>query len=154
MPDDVNVIHANNRHQLAITGNPHLDEDSYVRERWPGPVTSASIAQCEIHLIGLAVFDICHGAVPDRKPQRACLPRGGSYRQAGGRMNGVTVLEMTDPRWAEFVETNPAATPFHHPDWTRVVAGCYGFRGFALVTHDATGAIPHWPAGGRGAPPA
>jgi CelD/BcsL family acetyltransferase involved in cellulose biosynthesis len=56
-------------------------------------------------------------------------------------MNGVTVLEMTDPRWAEFVETHPAATPFHHPDWTREVAGCYGFRGFALVTRDATGAI-------------
>ena len=37
-------------------------------------------------------------------------------------MDGVTVLEVTDPRWADFVAAHPAATPFHHPDWTRLVA--------------------------------
>jgi CelD/BcsL family acetyltransferase involved in cellulose biosynthesis len=56
-------------------------------------------------------------------------------------MAGVMVLEMTDPRWADFVATHPAATPFHHPDWARLVAGCYGFRAFALATTDETGAI-------------
>lgn len=56
-------------------------------------------------------------------------------------MNGATILEMTDPRWAHFVAGHPRATPFHHPDWTRLVAGCYGFRSFALAVSDATGAI-------------
>jgi len=33
MPDGVNVVHSNNRLQLAVTGNPHFDDDSYVRKR-------------------------------------------------------------------------------------------------------------------------
>jgi hypothetical protein len=84
MPDDVNVIHANNRHQLAITGNPHLDEDSYVRERWPGPVTSASIAPCEIHLIGLAAFDIVMALSPTgSRSGHVCHGAAHTARQVG-----------------------------------------------------------------------
>jgi CelD/BcsL family acetyltransferase involved in cellulose biosynthesis len=56
-------------------------------------------------------------------------------------VNDAPVLELTDPRWTDFVATHPAATPFHHPDWTRLVAGCYGFRAFALAVSDATGAV-------------
>ena len=56
-------------------------------------------------------------------------------------MDDATVLELTDPRWTDFVATHPAATPFHHPDWTRLVAGCYGFRPFAFAVSDATGAV-------------
>lgn len=56
-------------------------------------------------------------------------------------MSGVTILELTDPRWGDFVTRHPGATPFHHPDWARLVANCYGFRAFALATSDATGAI-------------
>ncbi|MGH3251287.1 MAG: lipid II:glycine glycyltransferase FemX [Trebonia sp.] len=56
-------------------------------------------------------------------------------------MDDVMVLELTDPRWADFVATHPAATPFHHPDWTRLVAGCYGFRAFALAVSDVRGGI-------------
>jgi len=56
-------------------------------------------------------------------------------------MNGVSVLELADPRWRAFVAGHPRATPFHHPDWTRLVAGCYGFRAFALAIGDVTGAI-------------
>lgn len=56
-------------------------------------------------------------------------------------MDGVTILELADPRWADFVTTHPAATPFHHPDWTRLVAGCYRFRAFGLAVSDATGGI-------------
>ena len=56
-------------------------------------------------------------------------------------MDYVAVLEITDPRWADFVAAHPAATPFHHPAWTRVVAGCYGFRAFALALSDETGAV-------------
>jgi CelD/BcsL family acetyltransferase involved in cellulose biosynthesis len=48
-------------------------------------------------------------------------------------MPGTVLLELTDPRWDDFVRNHPAATPFHHPDWARLVASCYGFRAFALV---------------------
>jgi CelD/BcsL family acetyltransferase involved in cellulose biosynthesis len=51
------------------------------------------------------------------------------------------ILELNDPCWADFVARHPEATPFHHPDWARLVADCYGFRGFALVTRDATGDV-------------
>jgi len=56
-------------------------------------------------------------------------------------MDDISVLELTDPRWSDFVSRHPDATAFHHPDWARVVAGCYGFRAFALAITDATGAI-------------
>jgi len=56
-------------------------------------------------------------------------------------MSGLTVLELTDPRWGDFVAGHPSATPFHHPDWARLVADCYGFRAFAVATSDATGEI-------------
>lgn len=56
-------------------------------------------------------------------------------------MNGVSILELTDPRWGDFVARHPDATPFHHPDWIRVIACCYGYRAFALTTSDPTGAI-------------
>ena len=56
-------------------------------------------------------------------------------------MSDATVLELSDPRWADFVTRQPAATPFHHPDWASLVADCYGFRAFAIATSDATGKI-------------
>jgi CelD/BcsL family acetyltransferase involved in cellulose biosynthesis len=56
-------------------------------------------------------------------------------------VSGATVLELTDPRWVDFVAGQPGATPFHHPAWGRLIARCYGFRAFALATCDATGAI-------------
>jgi CelD/BcsL family acetyltransferase involved in cellulose biosynthesis len=56
-------------------------------------------------------------------------------------VDDVVVLELGDPRWRDFVATHPAATPFHHPDWTRLITDCYGFRGFALATRDSAGAI-------------
>jgi CelD/BcsL family acetyltransferase involved in cellulose biosynthesis len=56
-------------------------------------------------------------------------------------VDGAAILELTDPRWTDFVARHPAATPFHHPDWTRLVAGCYRFRAFALAVSDATGAV-------------
>jgi CelD/BcsL family acetyltransferase involved in cellulose biosynthesis len=53
----------------------------------------------------------------------------------------VTVLELTDPRWEDFVARQPSATPFHHPRWGTLIADCYGFRAFAVATSDATGEI-------------
>jgi CelD/BcsL family acetyltransferase involved in cellulose biosynthesis len=56
-------------------------------------------------------------------------------------MSGRTVLELTDPRWADFVARQPGATPFHHPDWASLVARCYGFRAFVIATSDVSGKI-------------
>lgn len=56
-------------------------------------------------------------------------------------MSSPTVLELTDPRWGDFVTRQPSATPFHHPDWGRLIADCYGFRAFAVATSDAAGKL-------------
>ena len=53
-------------------------------------------------------------------------------------MSGLSVLELTDPRWEKFVAGQPPATPFHHPDWARLIADCYGFRAFAVATSETT----------------
>jgi CelD/BcsL family acetyltransferase involved in cellulose biosynthesis len=45
----------------------------------------------------------------------------------------LAVLDIGDERWTRFVERVPAATPFHHPSWARLIADCYGYRPFALV---------------------
>ena len=39
-------------------------------------------------------------------------------------MSGLRVLELTDPRWEKFVARQSSATPFHHPDWARLIADC------------------------------
>jgi CelD/BcsL family acetyltransferase involved in cellulose biosynthesis len=62
-------------------------------------------------------------------------------RSSADRTSAVSVLELADPRWGDFVAGHPGAMPFHHPDWTRLVAGCYGFRAFAVATRDGTGVI-------------
>jgi CelD/BcsL family acetyltransferase involved in cellulose biosynthesis len=59
----------------------------------------------------------------------------------GERMSGFTIVELADPRWADFVARQPSATPFHHPNWARLIADCYGFRAFAAAISDATGEI-------------
>jgi CelD/BcsL family acetyltransferase involved in cellulose biosynthesis len=45
----------------------------------------------------------------------------------------VIVLDIADRRWVEFVESCEAATPFHHPAWTKLIAECYRYRAFALA---------------------
>jgi CelD/BcsL family acetyltransferase involved in cellulose biosynthesis len=60
---------------------------------------------------------------------------------SGERVNGATILQLSDPRWRDFVAGHPKATPFHHPDWAQLIANCYRFRAFALATSDGTGAI-------------
>jgi CelD/BcsL family acetyltransferase involved in cellulose biosynthesis len=56
-------------------------------------------------------------------------------------VSDAAVVELTDPRWTDFVARQPAATAFHHPDWAALVAGCYGFRAFAVTTSDGTGKV-------------
>jgi CelD/BcsL family acetyltransferase involved in cellulose biosynthesis len=53
----------------------------------------------------------------------------------------MIALEVTDTRWAEFVESCPAAISFHHPSWAGLLAECYGYRAFALARTGADGRI-------------
>jgi len=53
----------------------------------------------------------------------------------------MTILELTDARWRDFVGGNPASTPFHHPEWAKLVGDCYGFRAFAITVQDTDGHI-------------
>ncbi len=56
-------------------------------------------------------------------------------------MSAYAIVELSDPRWEKLVASHPSATPFHHPGWVRLVAGCYGFRSFAVTAGDTTGEI-------------
>jgi CelD/BcsL family acetyltransferase involved in cellulose biosynthesis len=62
-------------------------------------------------------------------------------RRVDEGMSGVAILDLTDPRWGDFVAGHPSAIPFHHPDWGRLVADCYGFRAFAVATSNTAGEI-------------
>jgi CelD/BcsL family acetyltransferase involved in cellulose biosynthesis len=53
----------------------------------------------------------------------------------------MIVLDLSDPRWLEFVGASPAATTFHHPSWAGLVAQCYGYRVFVLAHTDGDGRI-------------
>ena len=48
----------------------------------------------------------------------------------------MTLLELGDPSWSEFVASDPKATLFHHPAWAGMLAECYGFRALAVTIPD------------------
>jgi CelD/BcsL family acetyltransferase involved in cellulose biosynthesis len=58
-----------------------------------------------------------------------------------GDADAAEVLNLDDPRWRAFVDGHPQATPFHHPAWARLVADCYRFPSFALVTFGPDGRV-------------
>lgn len=43
------------------------------------------------------------------------------------------ILNPQDNRWLEFIQSNPQASPFHHPSWINLLAHCYGYEGFILA---------------------
>ena len=48
----------------------------------------------------------------------------------------MTLLQLEDPRWREFVESRPQSTIFHHPAWARLLADCYGYRPMVVSLAD------------------
>ncbi len=46
---------------------------------------------------------------------------------------------VDDPRWLRFLQSQPEATPFHHPAWSNVLTSSYGHRAFVLALRDADG---------------
>jgi CelD/BcsL family acetyltransferase involved in cellulose biosynthesis len=53
----------------------------------------------------------------------------------------MIVLDVSDPRWVEFVESCQDTTPFHHPSWVTLIAECYRYKAFALARRDQEGRI-------------
>jgi hypothetical protein len=53
-------------------------------------------------------------------------------------MRTLSLLAVDDPRWAAFVGDHPAASPFHHPVWAKLLADCYRFRCFVAALDDGT----------------
>jgi len=45
----------------------------------------------------------------------------------------IETIRARSPLWAEFVGAHPDATPFHLPQWSSVIADCYGFDSFVLA---------------------
>lgn len=45
----------------------------------------------------------------------------------------LVFLSHQDPRWLDFIESDPQATLFHHPAWIQLLAQCYGYQGFVLA---------------------
>ena len=51
----------------------------------------------------------------------------------------AVTLPLGDARWAAFVDSCPAATPFHHPAWGSLLADAYGFEAFAVAVAGSDG---------------
>src|SRR2546428_4980589 len=53
----------------------------------------------------------------------------------------LVVPANEDSRWLQFLASQPDATVFHHPAWTRALAETYGYRPVVLAQAAAQGAI-------------
>lgn len=53
----------------------------------------------------------------------------------------LSVRPADDPHWLGFLKTQPDATVFHHPAWSRLLGETYGHRALALVQADEDGQI-------------
>ena len=53
----------------------------------------------------------------------------------------VEVIQLNDPAWAAFVGAHPDATCFHLPQWSQLLADCYGYPGFVVIERERSGAI-------------
>lgn len=56
-------------------------------------------------------------------------------------LSAVEARAPDDPAWVRFLAAHPAATAFHHPAWSRVLAESYGYRPFVLSQSDPDGGV-------------
>jgi hypothetical protein len=85
MPGGVNVVHSDNRLQLMVTGNPHSDEDSYVRKRRCRSVAPGKDYCMLVRLTAQTVLDVAMfpPRAGSRRSQATCWPMSSSraFRQ-------------------------------------------------------------------------
>lgn len=55
--------------------------------------------------------------------------------------DSVQILDHQDERWLDYINSNPQATPFHHPGWLSALSECYGYHPFIVVTQNDDGKI-------------
>ena len=53
----------------------------------------------------------------------------------------LSVIDIRDGNWIEFVKQSPGATLFHHPSWSICLSQTYGYRPFVVVMKDSDGQI-------------
>jgi CelD/BcsL family acetyltransferase involved in cellulose biosynthesis len=51
------------------------------------------------------------------------------------------LLAIDDPRWSSFVSETRTATPFHDPEWARLLASTYRYSAFAIGISDDDGRL-------------
>jgi CelD/BcsL family acetyltransferase involved in cellulose biosynthesis len=61
--------------------------------------------------------------------------------QGGVGSPALDPIAGDDPRWLRFIASQPQATVFHHPAWSRVIADAYGYRPLVLAQVAADGAV-------------
>ncbi len=56
-------------------------------------------------------------------------------------MADTSIIRMppSDPRWISFLESSSDSGIFHHPDWSQLMAECYGYRPFVIALPGADG---------------
>jgi glycosyltransferase involved in cell wall biosynthesis/CelD/BcsL family acetyltransferase involved in cellulose biosynthesis len=72
--------------------------------------------------------------------RRGSDPSADGSVEAAGSASG-NVVDLEDAEWHAFVSSSTEATPFHHPDWARVLADCYHLPAFAVAVRDEQGKI-------------
>jgi CelD/BcsL family acetyltransferase involved in cellulose biosynthesis len=84
---------------------------------------------------------------------RGAAPGSSPLPIAGEEEVSLTRVALDDPRWRRFVSAHPDAQPSHHPEWTALLADCYGFEPFVLAAIGADGellaGLPVLEVGGR-----
>ena len=53
----------------------------------------------------------------------------------------IEIQPITDSSWFEFISKQENANIFHHPAWAGLLAECYGYRPFVLVSLDEAGRV-------------
>jgi len=51
----------------------------------------------------------------------------------------VEIRPIPDPLWLDFLSKQENANIFHHPAWAGLLAECYGYRPFVLLSLDEGG---------------
>ena len=51
------------------------------------------------------------------------------------------LIDPSDPRWMDFINSSSEANIFHHPAWMELMSECYGYSPVILVVPDENGEI-------------
>jgi CelD/BcsL family acetyltransferase involved in cellulose biosynthesis len=54
---------------------------------------------------------------------------------------GTSTIDVSSPEWFKFAAGHPAATAFHHPGWTEVLARAYGYAPGVFTLRSGEGRI-------------